>query len=351
MMFIDFVQQHIVKKCTGTSATVILAAVILSLLCGAVFIALAGANPLEAYYDMLKSTLGRYYGVGEVISKSIPLVLIAAGVAIGFYGGQTNLGGDGQFYLGAIAAVWTGLLFAELPWPLVFILSWIAACLAGGAWGAIAGVLKAYLNTSEIIVTIMLNYVSVLFVSFLVHGPLKEKGGFIPQTATLPEELHLPIILEATRAHAGILVALIALLTLWFVIHKTVLGYRIRAVGQGLAGARYAGIHCGRYITLSLFLSGALAGLAGAIEVFGIHHRVLEGISSDFGFTAVIVALLGRLKPLGILGSALLLSGLVVGANAMQVSQGVPVSVVLMLESMMVAFVLLGESYRQTAAK
>lgn len=333
------------------SVIIILASLALSLLIGAVFIALAGANPVEAYADMLKSTVGRYYGLGEVISKAIPLVLIACGVAISFYGGQINLGGDGQFYLGAIAAAGVALSLSGLPWPVVFLCAWIAACLVGGAWGAVAGCLKAYLNTSEIIVTIMLNYVAVLFVGYLVQGPLKEKGGFLPQTQTLPEVLHLPVVLEGTRVHAGLAVAAIALVVLWFLVNRTVWGYRIRAVGRGIEGARYAGIPTGKYITLSLFLSGAFAGLAGAVEVFGIYHRVLDGISANYGFMAVVVALLGRLKPLGILGSALLLSGLVVGANAMQVSQGVPVSVVLILQSMIVALVLLGESYRRKTAK
>ena len=323
------------------------AAVVFSLLFGAIFISIAGVSPLEAYADMAGGTVGSAYGLGEVLSKSVPLVIMACGIAVGFYGGQANLGGDGQFYLGALAAGGSALELSGWPWPLVFLASWFFACLAGGVWGALAGALKAYLNTSEIIVTIMLNYVAILLVGFLVQGPLKEKGGFLPQTQELPEVFHLPVFWEGSRVHAGVLVAIAAVIFLWFFINKTAWGYRIRAVGQGMDGARYSGVPTKKYITLTFFLSGAFAGLAGAVEVFGIYHRVLDGISANYGFIAVVIALLGKLNPLGILGSAALLSTLVVGANAMQVSQGIPVSVVLMLQSVIVIFVLWGESFRR----
>ncbi len=335
------------KAIHRTTLATIGASLLISLAICALFLRFAGSNPITAYKALFMGVFGSVYGIGEALAKAVPLILIGIGVAIGFRGGLTNLGGDGQFYWGAIASIYIAIIGHGLPLPLLAILSWLGGCIAGGLWGALAGFLKAYLNANEVITTIMLNYIATLFISFLVHGPLKEPGGYIPQTQPVPSALHLPQIISGTRAHAGLLVAIIALVIYYVFIWKTVYGYRLKATGFSSKGARYAGINTQGYNILTLFLSGAFAGLAGVVEVYGIHYRVLEGISPGYGFTAVVVALLGRFHPIGILLAALLLAALTVGSNFMQVAMGVPVSLVQIIQSLIIVFVLWGESSKR----
>lgn len=307
-----------------------------------IFIEILGANFLSAFYAMLHGVFGRIYGIGEVLVKATPLILVALGVAIGFKGGLTNLGGDGQFYMGALAAVWVGITFQGIPSALHLALIIAAAAFAGAIWGGVAGFLKARLNSNEVIMTIMMNYIATYFVSFLVHGPLKEPGGYIPQTKQIAKALHLFPIIPRTRAHYGIVIALIAVVLVYVILSKTIWGYRIKAVGLAPKASIYAGINTGIYTTVTLALSGAFAGIAGMVEVYGIHFRLLDGISPGFGFTAIVVALLGKLNPFGIVLASLFIGILTVGANSMQVTMEVPVSIVYITESLVILFMLLG---------
>ena len=343
---VEHLRTLIARRIHSKSFFIVLLAFLASLVVVAALIFAAGANPLHAYEDMLRASLGRYYGRGEVIGKAIPLILIAVGISVGLRAGLTNLGGDGQFFIGALVSVSVGLRLSSQHPVLAVTLALVAAMFFGGLWAALAGVLRAHLDTNEVITTIMLNYVALLLLQYMVAGPMKPPGSFLPQSATLPQAVRLPSLLMGTSAHYGIFIALASLVFLYLLFSRSVVGYRIRAVGQGVDAARYSGIGTRRYIVFAMFMSGAFAGVAGAVEVFGIHHRVLDGISLNYGFTGVVVALLGGVRPLGILGAALLLSVLRVGANAMQVTQGIPVSVVFILESLIILFALVGDGLR-----
>ena len=330
--------------------TIIILAIILAFIVSGIFIAFFGANPFLAFYSMGKGVFGRVNGIAEMMVKATPLLIIALGVAIAFKGGLINLGGDGQFHMGALAATWVATTFIGIPLVLHIILILLSAAMAGGIWGGIAGFLKAKLGTNEVIMTIMMNFVALYFMSYLVYGPLKEPGAFIPQSKLIASSLRLFPIIPNTRAHFGIVIAIVLAVVAFIFISKTVWGYRINAVGYSPKAANYAGINTKFYTTLILALSGAFAGLAGMVEVFGIHFRLLDGINPSFGFTAIVVALLGRLHPLGIIIASLFMGALTVGANSMQVTMEVPVSIFYIIQSLVILFMLIGFSLKPKLA-
>jgi len=250
----------------------------------------------------------------------------------------------GQLYFGAIGAVVIALTVAgQIP---VFgvIIAIIFAMIFGAGWAAIAGVLKSRLGVNEIIVTVMLNFIAILFVDFLVHGALKAPG-FEPQTALIPLTSQLPILIEGTRFHAGFLVAIAAAVLIYLILFKTKTGFSLRATGVNPKASGYAGINVKRSILLTLLISGAVAGIAGACLVQGVNDRLLVGISPGYGFIAIIIALLGREHPLGITFVAIFFGALMSGANLMYQTMGIPVAIAETLQAMVLIFALVGEFF------
>ncbi len=330
---------------------VILLSILAAFLVSVVFIAALGVNPLATYWAMLKGAFGRPAGILEILAKATPLLIIGLGISLAQKGGLANLGGDGQFYIGAICSICVGLFLpAGTPTLLVWVLAFLLGVLGGGAWGALAGFLKAFFGTSEVIITIMLNYVALYLVAWLVAGPLQAPGG-IPQTRALPDVYHFPKLLQGSRAHWGILLGLAAAVLVWFIMRKTVLGYRIEAVGAAPKAAVYGGIHTKGYTVFILFLAGAFAGVAGMVEVYGSVYRVLEGITTNFGFTAMLIALLAQLNPFAVILGSLFISSLTVGANAMQIQMNVPTSIVYVVQSLIIFFILVFPGIRESVKK
>lgn len=337
------------SKAVANIATVLLS-IAAAFLVSVIFIAALGVNPFSAYAAMIKGAFGRVTGILEIMAKATPLIIIGLGVSVAQKGGLSNLGGDGQFYIGAICSILAGLFLPEgTPVPLVWVLAFVLGVLGGGAWGALAGFLKARFNTSEVIITIMLNYVALYFVAWLVASPLQAPGG-IPQTRALPDAYHLPKLMTGSRAHWGIVVGLLAAVAVWFVMRRTVLGYRIETVGSAPAAAVYGGISTRGYTVLIMFISGAFAGVAGMVEVYGSVYRVLEGITTSFGFTAMLIALLAQLNPLAVVLGSLFISALTVGANAMQISMNVPTAIVNVVQSLIIFFILIMPGIRANLA-
>lgn len=309
-----------------------------------VFIAALGVSPFAAYGKMLAGAFAKKSGLFEILAKATPLTIMGLGISAASKGGLSNLGGDGQFYMGAICAVCVGIYCPQsLPAPLVWILAAAVSIAAGGIWGGIAGYLKARFNTNEVIITIMLNYVALYTVSWLVSGPLQAPGG-IPQTKALAAGYCLPKLMTGSRAHWGILLALLLAVGMRFVFRRTALGYRIEAVGAAPEAAVYGGINRKAFGLLILFISGAFCGLAGMVEVYGTYYRVMEGITTNFGFTAMLIALLARLDPFGVILGSLFISVLTVGANSMQISLNVPTSIVNVTQSLIILFILITPS-------
>lgn len=317
-----------------------LAAIILALLVGAGLIALLGVNPLVAFQTLLDGAVGSKNSIAETLVRAIPLALAGIGVSIAFRGGAFNLGGEGQLYLGAVAATWVGLTFATLPRYVLIPLMILTAMLVGSAWASIAAFLKLRFNASELINTIMMNYIAIFFVNFLVHGPMKEPGSPLGQSSPLPDQARLSILLKTTRLHSGLLITLVVAAIAYILLWHTSWGFHIRATGKNQLAALAAGINV-RWIAWSAFaLSGALAGLAGFCEVAGVQRRMLENISPGYGYTAIVVALLGQTNPTGVLAAAILFAGLQVGASTMESAVGVPSSIVTTVQYLIVIFII-----------
>jgi simple sugar transport system permease protein len=331
-------------------------ATLAALLVGALMLVLLGANPFQAYGALIDGAFGSGNAFAETLVKATPLLLVALGICISFRGDVINIGGEGQMIVGALAATWVGLTLTNWPGWLVITLSLTAGFLGGAVWGGVAGYLKAYFKVNEILSTVMMNSIAVYLMNFLLRGPLidpeqAQRASKIPQTARLLEAFRLPRLVP-TRLHLGILIAVILAFLVYFLLWRTTLGYRIRAVGQNIFASRYAGIKVNRYIVTALLLSGAFAGLAGAIQVFGVNYRMITdgsatGFTGSAGFNGIVAALFGQLHPILSIPASILFGALLVGANSMQRVVQVPSALVTVLNGLVVVFVVSSEIWRR----
>lgn len=315
-----------------------LAAIGIALIIGALFILLSGESPIEAYGALLKGALGSPKSIANTISKSIPLAFTGLAVALGSRCGMLNIGAEGQLHAGAMAAVLTSLSLSFLPGPLLMLVSILAGVLAGMIVGCIPGVFKAKLNTSEVIVAIMLNYICTLFTSWLVNGPVKAQGS-TAQTHVIPEGVWFGRLFPQTQLTNSLFLLLIIAAALYIFLWKTSLGFQLRAVGANPSAAGTAGINVPLFMILSMVLSGGLAALGGVTEVFGKYHRFIEGFSPSFGFTGIAVAILGRNHPAGVLLTALLFGIMDMGALRMSRVTNVSTNMVTVIQSLVILLV------------
>ncbi|MHB8856792.1 MAG: ABC transporter permease [Bellilinea sp.] len=321
-----------------------LLAVPVAFLIGAVMLAALGANPLEAYGAMLQGAFGDKSGITQTLVKATPLLLVGLGVCIAFRGGVINIGGEGQIIVGALAATAFSIGFKDMSGWFLLPMSMIMGALAGAVWGGIPGVLKAKLGVNEILSTVMMNAIAVQFSNYLLRGPMIdpkeiEQGTRIAQSALLPRAVWLTRLVPQTLLHSGAILAVILAVLVYIFLWRTTIGYRIRAVGLNIDAARYAGIKVPLYQALALILGGGFAGLAGAVEVMGVQHRMMENLASGYGFSGIVAALFGALHPLGSIPASVLFGGLLVGADKMQRAVQVPSSLIDALLGLVVLFV------------
>lgn len=315
-----------------------LAAIGIALLIGALFVLLSGESPIEAYGALLKGALGSPKSIANTISKSIPLAFTGLAVALGSRCGMLNIGAEGQLHAGAMAAVLTSLGLSFLPAPILMVVSILAGILAGMITGSIPGIFKAKLNTSEVIVAIMLNYICTLFTSWLVNGPVKAQGS-AAQTHVVPEGVWFSRLIPQTQLTSAVFLLLIVAIAMYIFLWKTSLGYQLRAVGANASAAGTAGIKVNVFLIMSMVLSGGLAALAGVTEVFGKYHRFIEGFSPSFGFTGIAVAILGRNHPVGVLLTALLFGIMDMGSLRMARVTNVSTNMVTVVQSLVILLV------------
>lgn len=351
-------------------------AVLGAFLIGAVILLLQGVNPLEAYKAMIVGAFGSKNGLADTLVKSIPLLLVGLGIAIAFRGGVINIGAEGQLIVGALFTTFIGLqLGDQMNNVLVIIIGLIAGTFMGGLWGAIPGYLKAQLGVNEILSTIMMNQIAIQIAFFLLRGPMidpaeLEAGTNIPHSARLSKAIDMPrftdmaqslgftesskdlglagaakelygLFVEPTRLHSGLIFAIVMAILVYIFLWRTTVGYRIRAVGLNPHASRYAGINVKSNMILSMTLSGAFAGLAGAVEILGLHHRMFEplAVSAGYGFSGIVAALFGKLHPLGMIPSSILFGGLLVGGDKMQRAMQVPQVLIQVILGLVVLFV------------
>jgi simple sugar transport system permease protein len=310
----------------------------------ALFILFSGLDPLSAYGSLFRGAFWGIDNLSETVVKLCPLLLTGLAVAFPLKCRIFNIGAEGQLYMGALAATWLSLSF-HLPHVLFIIVLAVGGFVGGGIWGAIPGWLKARWGVSEIINTIMMNYIAIFFVTYIIRSPLQETRKIFPQTDQIPVEAHLNLLVSGTRLHLGILIALVCAILVYIILWKTPLGFRIRTTGENPEAAWYAGINISRHTVFSMFIGGGLAGLAGMVEITGIHHRLLASFSPGYGYSAIAVALLGKSHPIGIILTALFFGGLNQGAGSMQRLAQVPVTVVYLLQGLVILFIMSGEYF------
>jgi ABC-type uncharacterized transport system permease subunit len=320
---------------------------------GAAFVLLAllllttGHDVGQALAALVRGAFGSYYAItSATIVRMVPLGFAGLAVSLAFRAGILNIGAEGQLLVGAAAATALAVPLAGTS-PLVAIpMLLIAGAGAGAAWAAMAALLRLRFGVLEVISTIMLNFVAQYLTGWLVRGPLQEPTKVNPQSASLAESLHLPVMLEGTRLHAGFVLLVAVAIGAWWWLTQTASGFRLRAVGMNPDAARSAGeVAVARTVFGAFVLSGLLAGLGGAVEYTGITYALYENFSPGYGYTAIAVALLARLHPVGVLGTALVFGALEAGANAMQRDAGVPSVVVSVVEALLILLIVAADRW------
>ena len=316
-----------------------LVSIALAMLSGSILIMLIGQNPLSAFQLIFKGAFGNAANMATTMSKVTTLTLTGLSYAFAYRCGMINIGAEGQLYMGALCST---LCVLRLPGPpaLVMIVAVIAGFIGGGLAGLLIGVLKVYFGANEVITTVMFNYVMQYFVLYMVANPIQDPASTAPQTILFPEAYWLPWLSFKSKLHCGIILMVICLIFYGIFLWKMRAGFGMRIVGQNNLAAEYAGLDVKKNRLLAMFFAGGFAGLAGAIEVLGVQHRLLKGVASNYGFDGMAVALLGNTTPVGMLLSGLLIGALKSGGNALQMFSKVPASAVDLIRAMVIIFVL-----------
>jgi len=318
-----------------------LLSILFAFLASSILILIIKQDPLKVYGVMISGDFSNLANFGEVLIKTTTLILTGLSFGIAYKCGLCTIGAEGQLYIGGCCSIFVGLYLQNLPPVLNIILALIAGAVGGGLWGLLVGWLKVQFHSNEVITTIMLNYIAMLFSNYLAAGPMKEAGSNSPQSAQIPQSEWLYVFVKSTRLHIGIFLALIALFLYWYLLNKTKTGFEIRVVGQNQDAAKYAGINVKKNILLTMFISGACGGLAGCMEIVGIQHRLIQNFSSGYGMTGIAVSLLGNNSPVGILFSGFLFGALKNGGNNIKLFTAVPAAIIDVIQASVIFFVLL----------
>jgi simple sugar transport system permease protein len=357
----------------------LLIALLLGLLAASALLLALNVNPLEGFSSMLEGAFGSENAFAETLVKATPMLLVATGICVAFRGGMINVGGEGQMIMGALAGTAITLALSNSPSWVGIPLAIIGGFAAGALYGGLAGWLKAYFNVNEILSTIMLNAIAVQFMNYMLNGPLldpSEAGvNNIPKTARIAEQLQLPRLslplphgvadlfslenaelFARTRLHWGLILAVVLAILAYFLLWRTTVGYRIRAVGENERAARYAGMNVRWNTILSMFIAGGFAGLAGIVQVLGLQYRLQTdgsalGFTGNAGFNGIVVALFGGLNPVGAIFASFFFGGLLVGAQKMQRDLGIPASLITAINGLIVIFVVCSDYFSRWRAR
>lgn len=311
-------------------------------LCALLFLAV-GVSPIAAFQSLAQGAFGTWRAATETLVKATPLIFTGLATAIAFRARLWNIGAEGQVFAGAMFAYWCqSALTGSSAWIQLPVIV-LGAMAGGGLYAGLAAILKTRFRVDEVISTVMLNYIIVYALSLLLlKGPWSEAGGFFEQTAKVDPGSILPILFDKTRLHLGFLLALIAAAFVYLMIRKSPVGFEIRAAGSNLRALEVQGTKSRRVILMVMLISGALAGLAGMAEVYGVHYRLKAGAITSYGYTGIIVAILGLLNPWGVVIAAILFGALVNGATFMQIKTGVPSALIYAIEAILLLFYLAG---------
>lgn len=320
------------------------AAVVLTMVIGAIIFSLIGFNGIGAVREIFLTPLTNPYKWQDLAVKAAPLVIIGVGLSVAYRANVWNIGAEGQYIMGGLAGTWVALLTWGMTGWWILPLMILAGVIGGMLYAAIPALLKTRLNVNEILTSLMLTYASVQLIYYLIRAPWKDPMGMgFPQTRLFSEAARLPTVIPGTIVHLGVPIAIIVAIVVWFVMTRTVFGYRMKVVGAAPQAARYGGFSETKTIWLAMLVSGAFAGLAGVLEVAGPFQRMVPGFPTNYGFTAIIVAFLGRLSPLGVLLGGVVLAITFVGGEVAQTTIGLPNAATGIFQAMMLFFLLAGD--------
>ncbi len=335
---------RLVKRQTPSKAMIYLSpllAIFLTLISSVILFLIMDVSPFAALKAFFIEPISTVYGLTELAVKATPLILIGVALSLGFRAGVWNIGAEGQLLLGGIFGGATALFFYEKTGFYIIPLILIAGVIGGMLWASIVAFLRTKFNANEILTSLMLSYVAILLLNLLVHGPLKDPDGYnFPESRLFDDSALLPILVEGTRLHIGFIIALLAVGIGWILLSRTLLGYQIKVTGDAPAAGEHAGFSHSKIIWTTLLISGGAAGLAGAIEVSGPIGQLLPTISPGYGFTAIIVAYVGRLHPVGVLFAALLLALTYLGGETAQINLKLPIAVTGVFQGLLLFFLL-----------
>jgi simple sugar transport system permease protein len=335
-----------------------LLSVITAVLVGSLFMLFNGYNPLAAYAGMLDGAFGGPTQIARTILNAVPLTFAGLSVAFAFKGGLFNIGGEGQLFFGAVTSAWIGIALAGAPIFIHLPLTLLAGFTAGALWGGISGALKAYTGAHEVITTIMLNYIAIVFTGWLVSqggegqqpGPLRDPDplNIVPRTAQVAASARLPVMftLGVEGVHFGVVLAIIAIAVIWWLVWRSTFGFELRMVGLNPSAAKYAGVNVARTTIITMAVAGGLAGLAGAVETLGRNYYFAPNFNVGYGFDSIAVALLGKSHPVGVGVSALLFGAMDAGTTRMQLAASVPSEIIQIVQALVLVFVAAPEIIR-----
>ncbi len=335
---------RLIKRQTPSKVMVYLSpllALVLTVIASVLLFFIMGTSPEAALHAFFIEPISSVYGLTELMVKATPLIIIGVALSLGFRAGVWNIGAEGQLVLGAIFGGSTALFFYEKTGFYIIPLVLFMGVLGGMLWAGIVAFLRVRFNANEILTSLMLSYIANLLINFLMHGPLKDPDGFnFPESRLFSDSALLPILYEGTRLHLGALIAILAVAMGWFLLSRTLLGYQMKVIGDAPAAGEYAGFSHSKIIWVALLIGGGAAGLAGAIEVSGPIGQLLPSISPGYGFTAIIVAYVGRLHPVGVLFAAIILALSYLGGEAAQIKLNLPVAVTGVFQGFLLFFLL-----------
>jgi ABC-type uncharacterized transport system permease subunit len=334
------------QKLTHGYALVVIIAFAASLAVGLLILAALGVSPWRALGVMIGGAFGSRMAIGDTLVFMTPRLMTALAALIAIRCGFYNLGAEGQLQLGAVGAVLPATMLPHSLGLLLLPISLISGAIFGAVWGLIPAVLKLWRGANEIIVTLMMNFIGIYFVKYLVEGPLQPVGSNFNMSAKITTGAMLPLLLPGTRLHGGVVIAVVMAAVLWFLLYHSTFGIRLRAAGLSPRAARLQGMPLSRLILSSMLISGAIAGLGGAIEVLGVQYRLIEGFSSDFGFDGLAVALLGGLEPLGAVIVALYFGAINSGTIALQSVLSIPSAMAMIMSGLPILFLASIQGFR-----
>lgn len=316
--------------------------VVFAFVVGAILISAIGGNPIDAFAYLFKGAFGNSTNIGKTLVKATPLIFTGLAATFAYRCGIFNLGAEGQFIIGAVTSIWISVSLKGISGISLLILSLVMGTIAGGIWGAIPGILKITRGLNEMIVSIMLNYIAVLFMGYLYTNPLME--GNLPQTEAVDDSLKLGHVF-GSNVHTGFIISIVCAILVYYFLFYTSKGFKLRAVGMNDTAAMYNGVSVKKFMIMSFIVSGAIAGIGGSIELHGVQYRLMSGFGTGYGFDGVAIALIGQLNPIGTVLVAYLFAVLRTGANTMQVGTGMPTAVIDIIQALVIVFAVAGSAF------